>query len=105
EKGVSIGPGCGTVGDVTQIDQATEALVGEWLTVHEAARLLGVSPNRVKQLLRDHKLLGVQRSGILRVPKAFIAEGQVLKGLPGTLVVLADCGFTTDEALRWLFTR
>ena len=29
---------------------------------------------------------------------------QILKGLPGTLSLLADCGFSDDEALRWLFT-
>ncbi|MFC7330344.1 Rv2175c family DNA-binding protein [Marinactinospora rubrisoli] len=89
---------------MTQIDRDTDALVGEWLTLREAAQALGVSPNRVKQFIRDHKLLGATRAGEVSVPAAFISGGDVVKGLPGTLTVLADCGFTTDEALRWLFT-
>ncbi len=28
----------------------------------------------------------------------------MLKGLPGTLTLLADSGFDDDAALRWLFT-
>lgn len=92
------------IGGVTEIDPAVEALVGDWLTVNEAAQALGVSPNRIKQLIRDHHLLGVRRAGILSVPRAFVAGDHVLKGLPGTLVVLDDCGFSTEEALRWLFT-
>jgi hypothetical protein len=89
---------------VTQIDPHTEKLVGEWLTLREAAEALDTSPNRVKQLVRDHKLVGVRREGTLAVPAAFIRDGQVLKGLSGTLTVLADCGFSEEEALRWLFT-
>lgn len=89
---------------MTQIDRETDALVGEWLTLKEAARALGVSPNRVKQMIRDHRLLGATRSGELAVPAAFVVRGDTPKGLQGTLTVLADCGFSVDEALRWLFT-
>ncbi|MDA8371875.1 MAG: Rv2175c family DNA-binding protein [Nocardiopsaceae bacterium] len=81
-----------------------DALVGEWLTLRDAAKALSVSPNRVKQFIRDHRLLGVKRSGELAIPSAFIANGDVVKGLPGTLTLLADCGFSTDEALHWMFT-
>lgn len=89
---------------MTQIDPHTEKLVGEWLTLREAAEALDTSPNRVKQLVRDHKLVGVRRQGTLAIPAAFIRDGHVLKGLSGTLTVLADCGFSEEEALRWLFT-
>lgn len=59
----------------------------------------------MKQLLRDRKLLAVNRpDGKLSVPAAFLDGDQVVKGLPGTLTVLFDCGFADDEALRWLFT-
>jgi hypothetical protein len=92
------------IGCVTANDHDTDALVGEWMTLRDAARELNVSPNRIKQFIRDHKLLGVRRRGELSVPAAFIADGDVVKGLPGTLTVLADCGFSTDEALHWLFT-
>ncbi|MDS1268728.1 Rv2175c family DNA-binding protein [Lipingzhangella sp. LS1_29] len=89
---------------MTENVQDIETLVDDWLTLEEAARALNVSPNRVKQFIRDHKLLGVRSQGVLRIPAAFVANGAVVKGLPGTLTVLADCGFTTEEALRWLFT-
>ena len=90
---------------VAQIDPPTDAIVGDWLTIPEAAERLGLSVSRVKQLLRDRKLLAVQRpSGAFSVPAAFLAGGQVVKGLPGTLTLLFDCGFSEIEALRWLFT-
>ncbi|MBB4930847.1 hypothetical protein F4561_001667 [Lipingzhangella halophila] len=89
---------------MTENDRDIDALVGGWLPIRDAAKALNVSPNRIKQLIRDHKLLGVRRQGELSIPAAFIVSGDVVKGLPGTLTVLADCGFTTEEALRWLFT-
>jgi hypothetical protein len=61
--------------------------------------------SRVKQLLRDRKLLAVTRpDGGRAVPAAFLDGTQIVKGLSGTLTVLFDCGFDEEEALRWLFT-
>ncbi|QBI53819.1 Rv2175c family DNA-binding protein [Streptomonospora litoralis] len=85
-------------------DRDTDTLVGEWMTLKDAAKALNVSPNRIKQFIADHKLLGVRRSGELCIPAAFISGGDVVKGLPGTLTVLSDSGFSTDEALQWMFT-
>jgi uncharacterized protein len=93
------------LGYVTQIDPETDARVGAWLTVAQVAEQLAVPVARVKQMLRDHRLLGVNRpDGCLMVPAAFIDGGQVVKGLHGTLTLLFDCGFDDNEALRWLFT-
>ena len=90
---------------MAQIDPTTDALVGEWLSRPEVARLLGIPAGRVKQLLRDRKLLTVNRpGGALAVPAAFLDGHQVVKGLCGTLTLLFDCGFDELEALRWLFT-
>jgi uncharacterized protein len=90
---------------VAQIDLLADALVGDWLTLPDVADRLGIPPGRIKQLLRDRKLLAVQRpDGVKSVPAAFFDGGQVLKGLHGTLTVLFDCGFDDEEALRWLFT-
>jgi uncharacterized protein len=86
------------------LDKHTDALVGDWLPLPEAADRLGLNLSRTKQLLRDHKLLGVRRDGARQVPEAFIHDGQVLKGLPGTLTLLFDAGYGPVEALRWLFT-
>jgi hypothetical protein len=93
------------IGVVTQIDPATDALVGDWLSLPAVADRLGIPANKVKQLLRDRKLLAVTRPGGERaVPAAFLDGEQVVKGLHGTLTLLLDCGFGDSEALRWLFT-
>ena len=90
---------------MAQIDPTTDALVGEWLSLPEVAGLLGIPAGRVKQLLRDRKLLAVTRpEGTLAVPAAFLDGNQILKGLCGTLTLLRDCGFDEPEAVRWLFT-
>ncbi|HUN33089.1 MAG TPA: Rv2175c family DNA-binding protein [Trebonia sp.] len=93
------------IGVVAQIDPAADALVGDWLSLSEVADRLGIPSNKVKQLLRDRKLLAVTRpEGARAVPAAFLDGDQVVKGLHGTLTVLLDCGFDDSEALRWLFT-
>jgi len=90
---------------VAQIDPAIDSLVGDWLSLPEVAGRLSIPSSRVKQLLRDRKLLAVSRpDGERAVPAAFIDQDQVVKGLHGTLTVLLDCGFDDTEALRWLFT-
>ena len=90
---------------MTQIDPVADALVGKWLSVPEVAERLNIPSSRVKQLLRDRKLLAVVRpTGDRAVPAAFLDGEQIVKGLCGTLTVLFDCGFDEEEALRWLFT-
>lgn len=90
---------------MAQIDPPADARVGHWLTIPEVATQLGLPPSRIKQLLRDRKLLGVQRpDGSFGVPAAFLDGDQVIRGLHSTLTLLFDCGFTDVEAMRWLFT-
>jgi hypothetical protein len=90
---------------VAQIDPPTDAIVGDWLSVPDVAGRLGLPVSRVKQLLRDRKLLAVQRpNGEFAVPARFLVGDQVIHGLGGTLTLLFDCGFTETDALSWLFT-
>jgi hypothetical protein len=90
---------------VAQIDPVADALVGEWLSLPDVAARLGIPSSRVKQLLRDRKLLSVMRpNGDRAVPAALLDGAAIVKGLSGTLTVLFDCGFDDEEALRWLFT-
>jgi len=91
---------------VAQIDPPADAIVGDWLTIPEVAQRLGIPVSRVRQLLRDRKLLAVHRpsGGGVSVPAAFLDGDQVVRGLHGTLTLLLDCGFGDAEALRWLFT-
>lgn len=90
------------IGAVTHND--IDTLIGDWLTLKEAAEPLGVSPNRIKQLIRENRMMGVTRGGELSIPAAFLDGDDLVKGLPGTLMLLSDAGFSHEEALRWLFT-
>lgn len=90
---------------VSKIDRETDQLVGEWLPLSDVAKKLGLSIGRAKQMLKHKKLVGARRGGgEPQIPAVFIAGDDVLKGLPGTLTVLADAGFEDVESLRWLFT-
>ena len=90
---------------MAQNDPLAGALVGPCLSLPEVADRLGIPRGRIKQLLRDRKLVAVrQQDGTLGVPAAFLDGQHILKGLHGTLTLLFDCGFDEPEALRWLFT-
>jgi hypothetical protein len=95
------------VTQVSAIPAAADVLAPdlEVLPLPEVAERLDLPINRVQQLLRDGQLLAERRNGILVVPAAFLAAGGVVKGLPGTVTVLRDSGFSTEEILRWLFTE
>jgi len=80
--------------------------VDSWLTLDEAAEELRVSPSKVRQMVRDHELAMVRREGSREpeVPAGLIQDGAVVKGLAGTLILLADHGFTDEESIEWLYT-
>lgn len=88
--------------DHSDVDQ----LVDSWLTLPEVGELLGIEITRVRQLVRERKVLAVRRgeNRVLMVPTAFVQAGGVVKGLSGLLTVLLDDDFSDDESLRWLFT-
>ena len=75
----------------------------ETLQPAEVAAALGVSPNKVRQLIREGKLMAVPGSGNSRIPADFLQDGEVLRHLPGLLTVLKDGGFRDEEAFEWLF--
>ena len=78
-----------------------------WLTIPELADRLGVTVSKIRQLLRDGKLVAVERGQppVKRVPAELVADGQLLKGLAGAITVLRDAGYDDEEALRWLLTE
>jgi excisionase family DNA binding protein len=75
-----------------------------WLTVPDVAERLDVPVTKVRQMIREHKMLAVRTDGVLRVPADFVGDGVLLKGLPGLLTVLSDAGYSDEEAMRWLYT-
>jgi excisionase family DNA binding protein len=85
-----------------ELDQSADS----WLTLPEAAAALGVSPAKVRQMVRDHELAMARQEGARepRIPAAFIVGGAVVKGLAGTLTLLADHGLTDEESIDWLFS-
>lgn len=87
---------------------ALTALLGreiEALTLAEAAQHLDVPRTRVAQMIKQGQLLGVREGDRWIVPAAFLAETAVVKGLPGTITVLRDGGYSDEEILRWLFVE
>ena len=68
------------------------------------ASILGIPVTKVHQHLRQKHLIGVLRNGVLVVPQIFFDGGQVVRSLPGLLVVLHDGGYGETEIVRWLFT-
>jgi len=83
-----------------------DRVVDSWLSLDDAAEQLGVTPSRVRQLSREHQLVVLRPPGGrgLAVPEELILDGQVVKGLGGTLTVLSDRGLSDVESLEWLFT-
>ena len=73
-----------------------------WLTVPDLVELLGISQSRVRRLFDERILLAARVDGVLKVPADFILDGEPLGDLRGTLIVLADAGFSDDEAMHWL---
>jgi excisionase family DNA binding protein len=84
----------------------SQQLVSAWLSLREVADRLGVSPNKVRQMVRDNQLAALRHEGAREpeVPAELLLDDTVVKGLPGTLTVLSDSGYDEEESIRWLFT-
>jgi len=82
-----------------------DRLIGEWLSLSDVADRLGVSVNRLRRLMREREVIAVT-VGVEapRVPAEFLDGDRLVKGLGGTLTLLADSGFDDHQAVRWLFT-
>ena len=91
---------------MTTPDLDLDSLIADWLTLPDLAESMNLPITKVRQLIKDRQLVALRRGerNVLSVPAAFLLEDQVLKGLPGTLTLLADNKYTDEEALRWMFT-
>lgn len=80
------------------------ASVASWITVPDAAELMGVPLGRVRRYIEEHHLVAVKRDGIVSIPAETIVDGEPLASLHGTIIVLLDSGYSLDAAVEWLYT-
>src|ERR1700710_2092210 len=88
-------------------DADLSQLVDAWLDWAATAQVLGVTPAKVRTMVRDHELAAAVPSPGAGpgVPSAFLTDdGLVVKGLGGCLTVLHDGGYDDRECIAWLFT-
>ena len=84
-----------------------DGLVSGWLTLPDLAERIDLPLPKVRQLVREGKLVVVSRGTppVKQVPVELVHDGELLKGLAGALTVLRDAGYSDEEALRWLLTE
>jgi excisionase family DNA binding protein len=79
--------------------------VTNWLTILEAAELLGIPKGKVNRLLEEYSLVAIKRDGQLMIPAELIVDGEPLAPLRGTIILLLDSGYSIEEAIDWLYTH
>ncbi|WGL53842.1 Rv2175c family DNA-binding protein [Nocardioides sp. BP30] len=89
-------------------DHNLAELVTDWLDWAQAGKLLGVTPAKVRTLVREHQLAAAvpnpgEKGAGQRVPALFVQDGFPVKGLAGLLTVLHDGGYDDRECIAWLF--
>jgi hypothetical protein len=89
----------------TSGDEELDRLVSQWWDWSECGAALGVSASRVGVLIKEHQLAAVGGSHGNVVPAELVADGVIVKGVPGVLNVLHDGGYNDREAIVWLFTE
>ncbi|WP_330473594.1 Rv2175c family DNA-binding protein [Terrabacter sp. C0L_2] len=93
-----------------QSDESTsrdlESLVGEWLTVPDAAERIGAPLSRVRQFIADREVLAARigERRVTAIPAKFLDEAGPRPELRGTFTVLADGGMDDEEIIEWLHT-
>jgi hypothetical protein len=91
---------CPPVNEVFELSEDVVTLPAE-----EVAQQLSIPVSRVSQLVRDGQLLSFRRAGEVLVPADFLDGDTVVKGLPGTITLLRDGGYSDADILRWLFAE
>jgi hypothetical protein len=83
-----------------------DELVSGWLTLPELAEAIDQPLAKIRQQLREGRLVAVDRGSppVKHVPADLVHDGRLLKGLAGALTVLRDAGYTDLEALTWMLT-
>ena len=77
----------------------------EWLTVPDLVERMGIPQGKVRRLFEDRILVATRIDGVLKVPAEFLVDDEPLHELRGTVLVLADAGYSDDEAVHWLISE
>jgi hypothetical protein len=80
----------------------TESPAINWLTIPDLTERLGLKVSQVRRLIEDGALLASKIDGLWQVPDVFIVDGAPLRELKGTVIVLGDAGFSSEESMNWL---
>lgn len=92
--------------DIRHAGAVTDAPTPSWVPVPDIAAALGLVVTRLHQSIRDRLLISVrQDDGVVRIPAEFVQDGEIVKGLTGTITLLTDGGYRDDEIVSWLFTE
>ena len=78
----------------TTTESGPQYVTPQYVALPDIAEALGIIVTRVHQLVRDRQLIAVRIDGALRIPAEFVQDGLVVKGLPGTITVLTDAGYS-----------
>jgi hypothetical protein len=104
----SAGPSSGASSGASS-DASSDELPADspWLPLPDVADLIGLDVGKVRRLVQERVLIAVRRGprNVLCVHRDLIRDGEPMHELRGTLVVLADAGFSDEEAVEWLFTE
>jgi hypothetical protein len=81
--------------------------VPEWLTLPDVADRIGMPVTRVRDLVRDGKLIALRAEpdAPLQVPAALVGPAGPLKHLPAVITLLRDAGYADEEIVGWLFAE
>ena len=83
--------------------QESGSAVPDWTPLPDVAEQLGTDVVQVRQMLREHRLVALRRDQVLVVPALLVHDGHIVKGLSGVLTLLADAGYSDEQAVDWLF--
>ena len=73
--------------------------------VPDSPQPLGLLATQAERPVPDPPRTAGRPNGVLVVPAEFVAQGQVVKGLPGTITLLSDAGYADTEIIDWLFAE
>ena len=77
--------------------------VSDWISIDQAAELLGLSAGKVRRLIEEHYLFAVRVDKEPKIPAHLIIDGEPLSSIRGTILLLLDIGLKLEEAIDWLY--